>query len=255
MYKGLKKIKTYEEYNEKKQELKYYVEEYSWITKTKEPLIDITNQMKTLLGKLDNEDITKEEQLQILKGIHLLQIKYLKVKKDEYISILKRNITATFILVEQYEASIEQHSPWQIIKGVITGNAEIKSYLQRKYMVSKVNDNRVAPSAVNLSMENIEDILGYIEQNYNLVDVKMPKEETALVPIEEGGIDNPVQKQVQEKTEAFIESQLEKLSDQIIENDAGLSETEKEKIRERRGKTKKKIQTMHLENDLKDREI
>ena len=50
-------------------------------------------------------------------------------------------------------------------------------------MLSKANDNRVAPSAVNLSMENIEDILGYIEQNYNLVDVKIPKEETALIPI------------------------------------------------------------------------
>lgn len=254
MYKGLEKIKTYEEYDEKKQELKYYVGEYSWITKAKEPLVDITNQMKTLLGKLDDEDITKEEQLEVLKGIHLLQIKYLKVKRDEYLSTLKRNITATFILVEQYEASIEKHSLWEVITGVATGSAEIKSYLQRKYMVSKVNDNRVAPSAVNLSMENIEDILGYIEQNYNLVDVKIPKEETALVPIEDVEMDNPVQKQVQEKTEAFIESQLEKLSDKIIENDAGLTETEKEKIRERRGKTKKKTQAMNLENNLKDRE-
>ena len=255
MYKGLEKIKTYEEYGEKKQELKYYVDEYSWITKAKEPLTDITNQIKELLAELDNEDITQEEQLRILKGIHLLQIKYLSIKREEYPSILKRNITATFILIEQYEASLEQHSPWQVIKGVITGNAEIKSYLQRKYMVSKVNDNRAAQSAVNLNVEKIEDILGYIEKNYNLVDIKMPKEENALMPVEDIGIDNPVQKQVQEKTEAFIASELQKVSDQIIENDAGLSETEKEKIREKREKTKKKAQALHLENDSKDREI
>lgn len=255
MYKGLEKIKTYEEYGEKKQELKYYVDEYSWITKSKEPLIDITNQIKALLRELDDEDITKEKQLEILKAIHLSQIKYLRVKKDEYLSILKRNITATFIIIEQYEASIEKHSLFKKIIGVITGNAEIKSYFQRKYMLSKANDNRVAPSAVNLSMENIEDILGYIEQNYNLVDVKIPKEETALIPIGDVEFENPVQKQVQEKTEAFIESQLEKLSDKIIENDAGLSEAEKEKIREKRGKAKKKDQTIQLENDSKDREI
>ncbi|MBO5179751.1 MAG: hypothetical protein J6B87_05345 [Clostridia bacterium] len=255
MYKGLEKIKTYEEYGEKKQELKYYVDEYSWITKSKEPLTDITNQMKKLLDELDNADITQEDQLRVLKGIHLLQIKYLSVKRGEYLAILKRNITATFILIEQYEASLEKHSPWQVIKGVITGNVEIKNYLQRKYMISKVNDTRAAQSAVNLNVEKIEDILGYIEKNYNLVDIKIPKDETALMLVEDIDMDNPVQKQVQEKTEAFIVNELEKLSDQIIENDAGLSETEKEKIREKRGKTKKKSQTMHLENDSKDREI
>ncbi|MBR4110111.1 MAG: hypothetical protein IKK43_00225 [Clostridia bacterium] len=255
MYKGLEKIKTYEEYGEKKQELKYYVDEYSWITKTKEPLADISNQMKTLLSKLDDEEISAEEQLRILKRIHLLQIKYLKVKRDEYLPILKRNITATLVIIEQYEASIEKHSPWKVLTGVITGSAEIKSYLQRKYMLSKVNDNRVVQSAVNLSVENIEDILGYIDQNYNLVDIKIPKEENALMLVEDIGIDNPIQKQVQEKAETFIETELEKLSEQIIENDAGLSEAEKEKIRERRGKTKKKTQTIHLENDSKDREI
>lgn len=208
MYKGLTKIKTNEEYEEKKQELKYYVDEYSWITKSQNPLKDMKEKIGKLLDGYNAEDV-KEQQLEALRAIHRLQVKYASVRKGEYPAVLKRNITATLIQIEQYEASIEKYPAFQMLKGVITGNQDIKNHLRRKHLLSKANDVRVAPGAIDLNTESIEDILEYIDKNYNLVDIKIPKEELSLMPVEvENDITHPLAEKIQEMTKTFLEEQI-----------------------------------------------
>lgn len=233
MYKGLTKLKTKEEYEAKKTELKYYVDEYTWITSSKEPLKDITMRMREMLDGLEKEE-NQENQLGLLKNIHVLQVKYTSVKKGEYISDLKQDITAALVLIEQYEATLEKHSPAKVAVGVLTGNPEIKSYLQRRYRVASANRNYAAPNAIDLRMEKIEDILNYIDKNYNLVEIKVPKMETGLVPVNTE-IDNPVQRQIQEMTEAFLSERVK-----IHENEAKLKHNDKSEISQVKDKSKYK---------------
>lgn len=202
MYKGLTKLKSEEEYEAKKAELKYYVEEYTWISNSKEPLKDITLRMRSMLDRLEKEE-SKDAQTDLLKNIHALQVKYTTIKKGEYVPTLKQNITACLVLIEQYEASLEKHSPLKIALGMISGNPEIKSYLQRRFMVSSANRNYAAPSAVDLRLEKMEDILEYIDKNYNLVEIKLPTSETGLVLVNDE-LENPVKQRIQDMTDRFL---------------------------------------------------
>lgn len=202
MYKGLVKLKSEEEYEAKKAELKYYVEEYTWISNSKEPLKDITLRMRSMLDKLEKEE-NQDVQTELLKNIHALQVKYTTIKKGEYVPTLKQNITASLVLIEQYEASLEKHSPLKIAFGMVSGNPEIKSYLQRRFIVSSANRNYAAPSAVDLRLEKMEDILEYIDKNYNLVEIKLPTSETGLVLVNDE-LENPVKQRIQDMTDKFL---------------------------------------------------
>lgn len=211
MYKGLTKLKSEEEYEAKKAELKYYVEEYTWISNSKEPLKDITLRMRSMLDRLEKEE-NKDVQTDLLKAIHALQVKYITIKKEEYIPTLKQNITASLVLIEQYEASLEKHSPLKIAFGMLSGNPEIKSYLQRRFIVSSANRNYAAPNAVDLRLEKMEDILEYIDKNYNLVEIKLPTSETGLVLVNEE-VENPVKTKIQEMTEEFLVQNVKRAED------------------------------------------
>lgn len=253
MYKDLTKIKTKEEYESTKTELQSYVDEYSWLVSTPNPKKEIAEEMKGLVESLEGEN-TREEQLDILSRIHRLQVKYTSISTGEYESDLKRNITATLVVIEQYEAMQEERKFGDICLGVIKGDADTKNYLQRRFMVSSANKNGAAPNAINLGLEKADNILDYIAKNYQLVNIKIDKGENALVPTEE--ISNRVQERVQQMSDKFIDEQLEakgikkeqKVSEQknpeqevttnVNEKSQELSEMEKEKIAIKKGKKK-----------------
>lgn len=185
MYRDIEKIKTAEEYEATRKEIDYYVNEYNWVLNSKNPEKEVEEKVKELMSKMDRAQ-TKEEELETLRAIHLLQNKYVSIKNGRYAADLKRNITANLIRVEQYEASLEQRTAMDVLKGIIRNDSATKDYLQRKYMISLVNTQGIIPDPVNLRLESPEDIIEYIGEHYNLVGIEVPKrEEMSLVATEE----------------------------------------------------------------------
>lgn len=212
MYRGLTKIKTQEEYEKRKEDLQYCLDEYSWFSQSKDPKKDIAERVKLLLDGLSPE-LPQEEQLRILKEIHLLQVKYVAIKNGEYDSTLRQNIQANLILTQQYEAAMEKRSPWSIISGMLTGNKVVRNHVQNLSLVSDVNNHRAAQDAIDLRREKPEDILKYMSRNYNFVNITIPTEEKGLVPVQDISFEDAVQTRIREMTEMFL---TQKFGDDVL---------------------------------------
>lgn len=213
MYRGLTKIKTQEEYEKRKEDLQYCIDEYSWFSQSKDPKKDISERVKLLLGGL-NPELPQDEQLRILKEIHLLQVKYVAVKNGEYEPTLRQNIQANLILTQQYEAASEKRSPWSIISGILTGNRMIRNHVKNLNLVSDANNHRAAQDAIDLRRERPEDILEYMSRNYKFVNITIPTEEKGLVPVQDIGFEDSVQARIREMTESFL---TQKFGDDVIQ--------------------------------------
>ena len=213
MYRGLTKIKTQEEYDKRKEDLQYCLDEYAWFSQSEDPKKEISDSVKGLLNEL-NPELSQEEQLRILKEIHLLQVKYVAIRNGDYEPTLKRNIQANLILTQQYEAAQEKRSPWSIISGVLTGNKVIRNHVQNLSLVSDANSHRAAQDAIDLRRERLEYILEYMSKNYHFVNITIPTEEKGLVPVQDIGFEDSVQARIREMTESFL---TQKFGDDVIQ--------------------------------------
>lgn len=207
MYRDIEKIKSAEEYETIKKEIKYYVDEYNWILNSKNPKKEVEEEIKELIDKMA-ENQTPEQELQNLRAVHLLQNKYIAIKSGRYATDLKRNITADLVRAEQYEASLEQRSIVDILKGILGNDKQTKDYLQRKYMIFLVNSQGIIPDPVNLRLESIEDILEYIGSHYNLVGIELPKKEERSLVVTEETERNALEKLLNQKTEELIQENI-----------------------------------------------
>ncbi|MBQ9267418.1 MAG: hypothetical protein IJ217_03985 [Clostridia bacterium] len=201
----LEKLKDNKEYILKRAEVEALAKEYVWFTMDQDPLKTVETQLKTVMDGLSKE-MPEEEEKKALREIHTLQVKRGKIRNHTYEPALKQNITAGLVQIEQYEASQEKKSVGQVIRGVLTNDAYIKNYLQRKYMIANVNRYGAVPNAVNLQLEDPREIIEYIANHYDLVGIKIDKEELSLVPTE-APRDLPIAEKVAELTNDFIEKQ------------------------------------------------
>ena len=192
MYRDIEKIKSAEEYETIKKEIKYYVDEYNWILNSKNPKKEVEEEIKELIDKMA-ENQTPEQELQNLRAVHLLQNKYIAIKSGRYATDLKRNITADLVRAEQYEASLEQRSIVDILKGILGNDKQTQG---------------IIPDPVNLRLESIEDILEYIGSHYNLVGIELPKKEERSLVVTEETERNALEKLLNQKTEELIQENI-----------------------------------------------
>lgn len=207
MIRGLEKIKTKEEYEAIKTGLKYYVKEYIWFKKSSDPIKEVTTKLQECMKKLEGE-LLDEEELELLSIIHSLKTKYVAIKEGKYENDLKGNITAYFLMIEEYNARMENRSFLYALKGIF-GNKEARNYLKRRYMLSLSNAYGVVPTSVNLNLEKVEDILKYILEKYNFVGITVDqtdatgqdkKAETGY-----GKRHKDISKEIMDMTEEFLE--------------------------------------------------
>jgi hypothetical protein len=247
MIRGLEKIKSEQEHELIRAELDYYIKELAWIRKSVNPAKDVETELAKLINVL-RKDMDEEEERELLERIHSLKTKYSAIKEKRYENTLRQNITACLLLIEQYEAEKENRSLLDVLKGIFTNNKETMDYFQRKYMVSLSNAYGLTPSAVNLNLESIEEILEYIAKNYDLVGIQivLDKTENQLTVADEK--ENPIKSKIVEITNNYI-------SENINEETPELTEAEKEKIKIKRGKVSTKPLEMHKprKNEEKDK--
>lgn len=215
--KGLDKLKSVEEYLDAKRDFDYYMGEYEWLSNSKDPISEIESELKRCSDNL-RPNMEHDEELDLLSKIQTLKAKYAKVARGEYATNLKENISALLLMMEQYEATNEKRDFTDLISGILKGDLDTKEYLKKKYMLSWSNMYGITKAPESLCVETMEDILDYMAQNYDLVDIdlsdrKGDMRETALTIVytEPGSI------------EKSIRSSINKLVDdrlKVLDNDA-----------------------------------
>lgn len=255
MIRGLEKIKSKEEYELAKKDLEYCINEYKWISDSKNPKKDIEDELMKCSATLDDikekeskspDEKFESEELAVLSRIQTLKTKYFPVVRGEYKSTLRQNITGLVLMLEEFEASNKAVKFGDIVKGILSGDKDMLDYLKKKYMLSLSNMYGAVPAPENLNLEKVSDILEYMAKNYDLATIDLSDSiktngELSMVPIQEPvvGIKADVIRSVNEKTDTYIQVLVSKEEAKTSNKEASISI--KESIRVNRTNAHKDI--------------
>lgn len=176
---GLEKIESFEAYNEAKEQLNYYVSEYRWmleaensVSEDKKPKTVVETELRAC-SKALRAGMETDDEFKLLARIHELKTKYIAIINEQYKPALKRNINGLVLMIEQFEAAHQNINFTDLVKGILSGDNEVKEYLRKKYTFTLANMYGTAPAPECLNVEKMEDILDYMDKNYSLVDIEL----------------------------------------------------------------------------------
>lgn len=178
----LQKLKTNEEYSETRAYFEKLVKEYNDLfCGDKDPKALARDDFKDKI-----ENVHKGMSLEEEKKLHEAKTKYIMTSREVYKSNLLENITGTLLMMEEFEARQEKRPFIEIARGVLSGDDDVKEYLRKKYSLDLANMYGLVPATKNIYVESMDDILDYMEKNYEFVDVDLsdrhekPEEEKGL---------------------------------------------------------------------------
>ncbi len=190
---GLKKIRSEEEYDEVRQRLDEYLVQYKWLTESKNPLEDIFKSLAEC-SKIRNsyEEGTEEEreivdtQEQIDNEHRILSLKrqFDELKNGTYVASLRRNITALYIIIGEYEARMEKTNSLKQneekvndseanekdSKGQIQNYVTSGKYRRLRYFWASLT-GAIPGEIVNMDIEDKNEIPLFIKKKYGLIAI------------------------------------------------------------------------------------
>lgn len=209
-YRGLTKIKSYEEYKNAKERLKKYIEEYNWISTSESPMQDIKDQIDSL-----QENGVSEEQ-EGIASIQNLYTKFSSLKNVDYKSDLYKNIVALITEIEQYEARISNNSFFKTLLGAVLGKKEDIENLRKRYVFGMATITGDVPGEASLQLESIDSILASLKDSkYDWINIdpfsQKEQETTALTVVKENDVGNVPRyiKSVHARADEVIKEQRE----------------------------------------------
>ena len=273
---GLKRITSDQEYWDAKQRLENYLKQYKWITETKTPYEDISKALmkcvetrKAYEGKdADKEETTEEKEARRLMELEnenkilALKLQYEAIKGDTYVGNLRRNITALYVSIGDYEARNSQDAQMDLeVKDAQKNGAPLTSRSMRRFRFWIANVTGLVPGEINMDVENRKEIPLYIAENYDLVnkpEITPEHKEMALIVVPEVDtskgilyrlVENPVdrfiasrgirEKGTYEKTAQITEDGIS------VENKFIPREPEKGKTKEQETEQTRTVDTSH----------
>ncbi len=193
-YEGLKRIKSDEEYKAAKKRLEEYLVQYKWIAETESPLDDIFDSLMecSKVRKIyENEEAKTEEDKEreiadnkeeIDNEHRILSLKrqFDELKNGTYVANLRRNITALFITIGEYEARLEKAEKNVPDSDVVDGVEEKKKdyiikWKGRRFRFFWANFTGLVPGELmNMDVEDRNEIPLFIKQKYGLISISEP---------------------------------------------------------------------------------
>lgn len=193
-YEGLKRIKSDEEYEAAKKRLEEYLVQYKWIAETESPLDDIFDSLMecSKVRKIyENEEAKSEEdkereivdnQEEIDNEHRILSLKrqFDELKNGTYVANLRRNITALFITIGEYEARLEKAEKNVPDSDVVDGVEEKKKdyiikWKGRRFRFFWANFTGLVPGELmNMDVEDRNEIPLFVKQKYGLISINEP---------------------------------------------------------------------------------
>lgn len=196
-YEGLKKYNNFEEYAAACERMKVYLKQYKWITETDSPYEDIRSSLEKCIilrkkyeehnqGEFSNLDsknfqeeksdlhdniLSKEDMIKNEGEILTLKMQYEAIKSDTYVSKLKRNITALYLQIGEYEARMESGIFKRKNDKELRKNDPLYTApSMRRFRFFMANVTGMVPGEVNTNIEDRKEIPTYIMENYDLVN-------------------------------------------------------------------------------------
>lgn len=192
-YEGLKRIKSDEEYEAAKKRLEDYLVQYKWIAESESPLDDIFESLKecseTRKTYETNGEVSNHEEREIVDNqeakdnehrILSLKRQFDELKNGTYVANLRRNITALFITIGEYEARLEKAEKNVPDSDVVDGVEEKKreyvvKWKGRRFRFFWANFTGLVPGELmNMDVEDRNEIPLFIKQKYGLISINEP---------------------------------------------------------------------------------
>jgi hypothetical protein len=118
-----------------------------------------------------------------------LKLQYEAIKGDTYIGNLRRNITALYVSIGDYEARNGQDAAMDLeVRDDLKDGAPLTSRSMRRFRFWLANVTGMVPGEINMDVENRKEIPLYIAENYDLVnkpEITPEHKEMALVVVPE----------------------------------------------------------------------
>lgn len=192
-YEGLKRIKSDEEYEAAKKRLEEYLVQYKWIAESESPLEDIFESLKECSETRKNYEVDGQvpdhEEREIVDTqeakdnehrILSLKRQFDELKNGTYVANLRRNITALFITIGEYEARLEKAEKNVPDSDVVDGVEEKKreyvvKWKGRRFRFFWANFTGLVPGELmNMDVEDRNEIPLFIKQKYGLISINEP---------------------------------------------------------------------------------
>ena len=183
-YRQVERIKTQEEYEEAKKRLDYYLKEYTWMQESKNPILEVKQEMEKLLPMLNGEKTESQKYFQ--KCINLLNSKNQQIIAGEYLTNLKQNITALLVITREFEQKQKEYTLRDIFwRGIIKRDKTILEALKINNIFERIMAFGNVPAEKDLSLQDPEYLVAYIGKYYDLVGIQVPdyQKNLALVPV------------------------------------------------------------------------
>lgn len=200
-------ITSNEEYEEALKRLKYYKDEYKWITEAEDPkdrIKEINEESLKILPMLNTE--SNREQLYYRKYYNTLIRKKHLIESGKYQAYLRRNMLSVFASIMQYKIDSKSHTIISMAKGILQNNESLLADIRNDRMLSRIRTWEGLPAEEDLALQSPQEILEYIDKHCNLVGIKIPEreEDKTLLPAISDGYLSKEQKQLIEMLDRFI---------------------------------------------------
>lgn len=200
-------ITSNEEYEEALKSLKYYKDEYKWITEVENPkarIKEVNEEALKIIPMLNTE--SDREQLYYRKYYNTLIRKKHLIESGKYQAYLRRNMLSVFASIMQYKIDSKNYTIISMAKGIIQKDKSLLEDMQNDRMLSRIRTWEGLPAEEDLALQSPQEILEYIDKHCNLVGIKIPEreEDKTLLPAISDGYLSKEQKQLIEMLDRFI---------------------------------------------------
>lgn len=220
-------ITSNEEYEEALKSLKYYKDEYKWITEVENPkarIKEVNEEALKIIPMLNTE--SDREQLYYRKYYNTLIRKKYLIESGKYQAYLRKNMLSVFASIMQYKIDSKNYTIISMAKGIIQKDKSLLEDMQNDRMLSRIRIWEGMPSEEDLVLQSPQEILEYIDKHCDLVGIRIPKQaedKSLLLAISEGYLSKE-QKQLIEMLDRFINDE----DIENVENSSEIDETYKE---------------------------
>lgn len=264
-YRELKRIESQEEYEAALHRLRYYKQEYFEVKNTPkdEILAKIEleqEELKSLCAKAQEP----ERKIYYIKCSETLKNKKGQVMKEEYLPLLRRNITALLVTTQQFELNQKEFTISEILRGILKRDQTILEALHLDQMFSRVGMFGAVPAEEILVLQSPDALLEEIGMQCEFVGIQIPERNPRMdlvVRPSEGKL-TAEEKFLSELFDENIQQEAGKNREDVANKDKNTSQTHKQQVITNakvahgpRSKEKKVEMLKEEENGLKDRSL
>ncbi len=216
----MSRIRSVEEYDEKKNRLNELVDRYKWLIGSKDPIRDLKSEQEIYVLKYSDRNLTPEEALKIESALQKIGVQSMYINgrgASEYEAVLMQEIQSLASDICEYEADkrLSEKTPFEIIKDVINGNKTTKEDLKYKRSYAYGEDIGYIGTRRNIELTPPEIILERMAKQIDWAKLELITDEEKKAAEERQNEELSLVLSQNEKTNKMLESLQQQVQEKI----------------------------------------